>query len=240
MNNLCIITYTHSNCRDIWKPYFDSLDDNLSEIKSYVFSNEISTDFKNHKFMQYNNNSSYCQEFTRLLKNIEEEYFIYMQEDFILYKNVDKLKIKNYIDILSGSNLSYIRLIKCGDITDIKFSEDLYYVSKNGKSNFSVNSFSMQPTIWKKSDFIELYKTTDRERFGEHIEYSMSMNLLNMNGVYCYNNEPKRGLNHYDSEVFPYIATAVVKGKWNTTEYEKELDIIFKKYNIDKNIRGVF
>jgi hypothetical protein len=51
-------------------------------------------------------------------------------------------------------------------------------------------------------------------------------------------NEIKRGVYHCDSIVFPYIATAINKGKWNTSEYKKELDILFKEYNINPNMRG--
>ena len=45
--------------------------------------------------------------------------------------------------------------------------------------------------------------------------------------------DKKRGKYHYDSSVFPYICTAVIKGKWNYNEYKKELFEIFykKKFN---------
>jgi hypothetical protein len=51
--------------------------------------------------------------------------------------------------------------------------------------------------------------------------------------------ERLRGKYHYDSEVFPYIATAINKGKWNFSEYQEELSLLFKEYNIDKNLRGI-
>ena len=53
-------------------------------------------------------------------------------------------------------------------------------------------------------------------------------------------NEKKRGIYHYDSPVFPYIATAINKGKWNMTEYYKELDLLFKEYNINPFNRGIW
>jgi len=52
--------------------------------------------------------------------------------------------------------------------------------------------------------------------------------------------EAKRGLYDYDSNIFPYIATAIVKGKWNYSEYKNELDILFDMYKINKMERGVF
>ena len=48
------------------------------------------------------------------------------------------------------------------------------------------------------------------------------------------NKDKKRGKFHYDSSVYPYICTAVIKGKWNFKEDKKELFEIFynKKFNI--------
>ena len=52
-----------------------------------------------------------------------------------------------------------------------------------------------------------------------------------------YKGENKRGAHHYDSSVYPYIATAIVKGKWNVTEYKNELTNII---SLEKMmIRGV-
>ena len=65
------------------------------------------------------------------------------------------------------------------------------------------------------------------------------MKELSINGLYVYNGEPKRGSNHYDSKVFPYTATAVVKGKWNFSEYEAELLPLLMEFEIDPNIRGI-
>ena len=51
--------------------------------------------------------------------------------------------------------------------------------------------------------------------------------------------EKKRGMYHYDSIVFPYICTAIVKGKWNMNEYQNELDKLFGEYNINPFERGI-
>ena len=51
--------------------------------------------------------------------------------------------------------------------------------------------------------------------------------------------ERKRGMYHCDSIVFPYIATAINKGKWNYNEYQKELDILFLEYNMNPFERGI-
>jgi hypothetical protein len=240
IKNLAYVTYTHSNCADVWNAYFARLDKcTNSSIDSYVLSNVNADTYQNHTFLLYDDNQSYSDEFVRILNSIPQEYFIYMQEDFILYSDVDLDRIREYINILENDkNISYIRMIKCGDVTDRKYTENLYYVSPDGKQNKSVNSFSMQPTIWRKSDFINLYKMTAALRFGESLDYAKSMNILNMNGLYHYAGEPKRGGNHYDTKVFPYIATAIVKGKWNVSEYPDELKVLFREFNIQPLKRG--
>lgn len=238
MNPIAIITYTHSNCKDIWHAYFDRLDRYIPNTKSYVFSNVFCEEYEKHKFICYDDNLPYSKEYANCLRQIEEEYVIYMQEDFILYSQVNLHVLMDYLKRLqSDSDISYIRLLRCGDVTKINHSENLYYISPNGRSNNSINSFSMQPTIWRKSDLIKLYELTNRNRFGEHFDYTKSMNQLNMNGLYHYANEPRRG-GHFDSNVFPYIATAVVRGKWNVGEYPSELKDLFKEYKISFSKRG--
>ena len=67
---------------------------------------------------------------------------------------------------------------------------------------------------------------------------------LGIKGCYIYNNELKRGNLNWDSDVFPYMSTAVhgsnhgKTGMWQTSLYGEELEPLFKKYNIDKNLRG--
>jgi hypothetical protein len=55
--------------------------------------------------------------------------------------------------------------------------------------------------------------------------------------LYSHQQEPRRGMFHYDSSVYPYVATAICKGKWNLSEY-KELEQLLKDYNIDWRVRG--
>ena len=45
---------------------------------------------------------------------------------------------------------------------------------------------------------------------------------------------------HYDSNVYPYIATALVRGKWNLSEYKNELGFILKENNIIFEKRGKY
>lgn len=239
MSKVTFVTYTHSNCIDVWNAYFSRLDKHSkSSFDSYVLCNVDCNQYPNHKFIVYDDAAPYGKEYIKALNSIPHEYFIYMQEDFILYDDIDLKQIESYVNILKkDKSLSYIRMIKCGDVTEKIYSENLYYVSISGIQNQSINSFSMQPTIWRKKDFIKLYTIVAPQKFGETIDFAHGMNQLKINGLYQYSYEPRRG-GHFDTRVFPYIATAIVKGKWNVSEYPDELKAIFKEYKVDSNRRG--
>ena len=50
-------------------------------------------------------------------------------------------------------------------------------------------------------------------------------------------NKNKRGLFHYDSNIVPHVASALVKGRWNLSEYPELVDILSEN-KIDYNLRG--
>lgn len=233
-----MFTYTHTNCMDLWEPYLDSLDTHIHDIPSVMCANKPYEDYGRHKFISYDDDAMYCQEIIRCInENIDTDYFIYMQEDFVLYDKVDVSLLKDYISVLENSDFSFIRLLKCGYVTNIKYKDTLYLVSESGNTHQTMTSFSMQPTIWKKKDFVKLYEKANCPKFKENWAYTTAMNDLNMNGLYHYSGEKQIGGHHY-SDIFPYIATAVVRGKWNTSEYGDMLEPIFAKYEIDKSQRG--
>jgi len=238
MDNITLFTYTHSNCKDIWPIYFDLLDKHAPEFSSIVASNQISDNYKNHKFVEYKD-ENYCQEIADIVENnVKTEYMIYMQEDFFLYDSVNKEELKYITDFLDETIVSYVRLIKCGDITQIPIKEKIYWVQIPDQPHNSITSVSFQPTLWKTKDFVQVYRNTPYTRFQEGIEFAMAMNKLNYYATYYFNNEPKRGMMHWDSSIFPYIATAIVKGKWNVSEYKKELMAILNKYSVNPLLRG--
>jgi len=229
------VTYSHSNCQDVIPAYLNRISKYGGGIECNLMLDKIFLDAKNIHI--YDDSKNYSSEFVRILKNIPHEYFIYMQEDFILYDHIKLNEINYCFDVLKNSNLSFIRFIKCGHVSDINISKNLYLISKDAVSHKSSDCYSMQPTLWKKSDFIKLYEDCNSNYFGEHIGYTNSLNKLKMNGAYYYDNEMRIGNHHY-STIFPYIATAIVRGKWNYSQYPKELESLFSEFKIDKNIRG--
>jgi hypothetical protein len=98
------------------------------------------------------------------------------------------------------------------------------------------SKFSIQPTITRKDIFREKVNGVSPLniwQFEEAITTNGRDFMVKIGG------ERKRGLYHYDSLVFPYIATAINKGKWNLNEYQQELNPMFEEYNINPFERGM-
>ena len=93
--------------------------------------------------------------------------------------------------------------------------------------------------ISKTEKLIEVFENSEGNSIWEfEVAAQKTCRDRNILGYYVDDGGIKRGKLHWDSKVYPYIATAVVKGKWNTKEYSEELRVIGAEYNIDYKIRG--
>lgn len=228
------VCYTNSNTSDVWDMFYEQ-NRKYCSYPLYLLSDVPHNDKKYKNIYIYKNTQPYWKTWVQTLEDINPEFFIYLQEDFVLYDKVNEEKINEYEQFLKENpEYSFVRLLKSGSLQNIQSAETLFDIESNNQ-----NIFSMQPTIWRTSDFIKLYKEVKATKWFENETYVQKCIELKIKGVYHYDNEAKRGQNHYDSNVYPYIATALVKGKWNFTEYSKELKNLLQKFKINEQIRGI-
>lgn len=247
MNKIALIINTVSKNNDVWRPFFNRIKYHSSEglfNNKYVFvDDDLSKIPKDYSIIKYDSSGTYKEQFCSCIKQIEEEYCIYISEDYILYGDIDEQKVHNFKKILTEHlSLSFVRFMRGGvyDGPFEKFLDELYYVPQN-KDYFYTN----QAALWRTSDLKKVHDAGPNlhianKDWKNSFEYqaTKTCNELNMKGVFCYYNEKKRGLYHYDSSVFPHISTALVKGKWNMTEYPKEMSKMIKEYSINIKKRG--
>jgi hypothetical protein len=228
------IAYTNSNCSDLWDMFVKENKQNTN-IPLFMISDKHIDSMSNEKQLIYDNDEPYYQVWSKAANMFGDKYFIYLQEDFILYNKVNEGKIKEYCDFLDKNpQYSFIRLIKSGNLLNKKLSSTLYEIECD-----NINIFAMQATIWRTIDYIKLMNVVKSKGWLNEGDYRNTMINLNMMGAYHYDNEIKRGSAHYDSNVYPYIATALVKGRWNIREYNNELSKLLLKYGIYINRRGI-
>ena len=243
MENLALVTWTHDSYDDIFPVYFGNIEKFFPSLsKSYVLINEINDSISdNHLQLINDENVSYVSRWLGCLDHIEEEYILYMQEDFVLYDHVEEDKINNCLEFLKSSECSCVRLIRSGlNSLDDKVENNIYKISHFKNPDLS---FTHQPTIWKKDHFIKIMEILspqsirDVESNGTFMGSAVMKQLGYYSSYYFDETSLPRG-GHYDSKIFPYIATALIKGKWNTSQYGSELNEIAKEYNLDFKVRG--
>lgn len=233
MDNLTLLTYTNSKCWDVHSIYLKSLIKYFSELKHHYILSDIPI---NKDTIIYNNSSYYYEQMLLGLSNVKTEFVIYSQEDYILYDYVNITKIQNYIDKMQkNKDISFIRLIPSGLAgNEIPYEEDLVVVNPN-----SYYYFSTQASIWRCNFLRSMFEKSKIDSIFEEPKNSPFLASLKSTGLCSTLNRGNLG-EHYYADVYPYIATALVKGQWNFKEYRKYLEPILQENNIDCHQRGVF
>jgi len=219
--------------------HFGQLTLHASALKSYAFSDEESLPLwkhDDHKLICYKNNEDYWKQYTTCLQDVTEDFVIYSQEDFILFSDVDVDAIERYKQLLSNSTYDYVRLIRCGYSTLLTnpVADDIYEVDMK-----TSDAFSMQATLWKKSSLERLYAYVKSQKWLESEAWNSGARDLKVKGTFIYNGERKIGAFHYDSKVYPYVCTAINRGRWNVDQYPDVMTNLFEKYKVDPTIRGI-
>jgi hypothetical protein len=246
MKDICLVINTHSKCADVWPMFFDQLDRHLPSMKRYVFVDEgAPLPDKNSTTIQYSEENLFRTQFLSCIQEVPEEYCIFVSEDYVLYDTPRLELIENYKNVLQDNRqMSFIRFTKGMNNGEPRFKnrQDLYQLS-----NVFPYFYSQTAGLWRTRDLEKIFRHTEESHIAGQDESQQLETLANntcrqldIQGLFCYHGEDKRGIYHYDSVVFPYIATALVKGKWNLSEYHEELSPLLQKYKINPEIRGIY
>ena len=212
-----LILYSHTDYKDIWPIFFDQANIYLKDFKKYFFVNKFDSLIpKDYICIYYNDSNPYNLRVSECLNQMDESVVLFLHEDMILYDYPKLDIIKDFVDLILNKKADFIKVIRSG------YYNGKTSIHKNLVNANPENLFSVQPTICLKSNLEKIYKNTSGN-FEENVSQTCINNNLIKSFMSCYNEEEKRGIVHWDSKIFPYIATAIVKGKWNR-EYEKEIE----------------
>lgn len=253
LKNIAVVTYTNTKCHDILRIHANQIEEYAGNIKSYILTDQEPKTLINagaHEVILYDDNKPYYKQWVESLNSIEEEYIIYLQEDFLLFDDVKYDEIKKCVNFLSNSEYSFVRFSKFElqmavhggrrgfnrkDFLDIKLEENIYDAYCQDPDCYS---FMMQATIWKKNDFVRLYNAAESKMWYEDIFWNEATRSAKIQGAFYYSGGLKLGKFHYESHIWPHVCTAVGSGKWSITHHDNRLRDILKKYNVDTSIRG--
>jgi hypothetical protein len=164
------------------------------------------------------------------------KYIIFDHEDMFLFSKPDLKILSSYYKLIKDGTYDSIRLIKDShsEVTRSKFDRSLYEISLNSKWVFSI-----QPSIWNLEKFKAVLNENlhsdpwELENKSQEVVKKMKLKI-----AYSHDKSKKRGQYHFDNRIYPYVATAIIKGKWNMSEYSKELKKVFNEYLINPKLRG--
>ena len=226
-----ILVYTHSDYSWVWKYWHQQTDKFLQNFDKICMSNSNSSFRDDYLVIKYNDELTYKNRVLSCLNDIDDnEIVLFCHEDMFLYKKPNFEIIDEYINLIKNDNCELIKLIRAFENLDkSNLHEKLF-------KNPDKQLFSIQPTLIKVKTLKHIYKTVPGENIWEFEANTSKKYLKDLISLCSFDPDvdKKRGKFHYDSSVYPYICTAVIKGKWNFKEYKKELFEIFynKKFNI--------
>jgi len=242
ISSYAIVVNTHSSSRDVLDLFLIQLEKFYPNNKVYIFTDIGDGLDPKYTPIIYNSKDMFRTQYLECIEQVPEEFILYLNEDYILYDNVNVEKINHYLSILdSNPDMSFIRLARGPNFTDKTFEDDLYYLTHQ-QDHF----YSQTAAIWRTESIKKIHEIGPDLHIGaggaQHGHFEVAGNALceelNMVGLAYYGKEPKRGMYHYDTDIFPYVATAIIKGKWNASEYPKELLPLLEEHNIDIRKRG--
>jgi len=227
--NTPIVIYTHTNYKDLWPAMFGRINKYIDNPAVYLLVNKESLGIPSEfKIITYTESNLYTSRLKECLIKINEEVILFIHEDMILYDKPDFELIERYSQYIKEGKADSIKLIYVkGNDTVCSFDSTLI-------SN-SFSKFSIQPTLMSPKKLLQIIDSTKDLNI-----WDFEVSIRKANDYMCkIGGEKKRGTFHYDSSVFPYVATAISKGIWNTNEYSSEIKDIAEEYNIDLTVRGI-
>ena len=229
---LNILLYTHTDYKDAWVPFFGQIKKYLPDAKLHVLVNKHDDNLpKDVTTIYYDDSKLYTERLKYGLNKLNYDEILFIHEDMFLFDKPNIELIEKYLNYIKNDLVDSIKLIYVNDGNEIISHIDQTLILN------SFSKFSIQPTLIKKKTLLnklEQHPQLNIYSFEEQIKNSGKDFMAKIGG------EKKRGIFHYDSLIFPYIATAIVKGKWNYSEYKNELSNILKEYNIDETKRGLY
>lgn len=238
--NLSVLLYTHTDCKDIWPLFFGQTKKYLANLQKIIFVNKAIPEIdEQYQIITYDDSLQYTDRVINSLKQIDQnKNILFIHEDMLIYRQPKIDIIAEFVELIENKKASFIRLNKS--------SEGKYFVSSFLHTNLLLgdidNLFCIQPTLCKVKTLLKVFSLVPNcniWNFESLISPLCIKNNITQSFMTTDNNENKRGLYHWDSNIFPYVATAVEKGKWNFKEYNLELSKLLHDYHIDRNIRGI-
>ena len=217
---------------------YGQTDEHFSGHKKYLFCDKV-VDSKREgwNYVLYDDKLPYQERFLSCLEQIEDEIVLFHHEDMFLYDKPDYEQLNDFSRLIQDEELDVIKLIRASYTPDVETTKTQYELLYENPHNLK---FAIQPSLCSTEKLKIIYKRTGGENIWKFEENSSQVcEYFGIKTAMTYAPEDKQiGTYHWDSRIYPYFATAIVKGKWNIEGYPSRLPAILDSYNIDTKTRG--
>ena len=213
-----ILLYTHSDYSWVWKYWHKQTDKFLNNYEKICLINSDSHFREDYLIIKYNDKNIYKDRILSCLDRLnDEEIVLFCHEDMFLYSEPNFKIINDFIDLIKNGKCDLIKLIRAFENLEKSSLHQKLFI------NPSRQLFSIQPTLIKVKILKYIYKNVPGKNIWEFEANTSKEHLYDLISLCCFDEiiDQKRGKFHYDSSIYPYICTAVIKGKWNFKEYKK-------------------
>lgn len=238
--SFCIFLYSHSDYSDVWDLTFGQIYKhiNLDEV-SIIFCidklNNYNIDSR-IKIVYYDNSQIYTDRVLTNIINLNCDYILFLHEDWVITNTFSNEYTLKQIEFMNKNKILHIRSYKNYGASNIK--PNIFHKDVNicNIPNDSGNFISLQPGIWEKNIFKELYSIKSNK---PNILESISNNLFRkkFKNNFFYETD---SIVAQDSKIFSHIHT-IAYGRWAMCNDKYNiLESLLIQYNIDKKKRGYF
>ena len=235
------VLYSHTDYDDVWPVFFGQQEKFLGPLgENYIFLNRFSDKVPSHwTQVLYPDTVSYTERLSHCLKQIDCEVLLFQHEDMFLYGTPNVSALKSILRLLTApkSRLDYVRLVRGGRYFGTAIPGNWKFSRMYRLSPWLL---SVQPSFWRRDAMLKLVTELSGKNIWEFESAGQRVfRKLGIRGATINEKGLRRGKYHWDNTIYPFVATAIVKGKWNMSEYSDVLDSILQINGLDPEQRSV-
>ena len=241
--NCCMVICSHHSSEDVSDIMFKQLEKYCTDnIKIYYLIDKIDKINipKKYEILYYDNKIKYTDRLYNSIKNINYEYILILQEDFIICNHYDINRIDEIIKIMKNSNIQMMRSYEAHgnqkskkELTNYSISDKNYKIMEIPKN--ATYQLAWQANIFEKNfllRFLENFKGLGPPL--NQLEIPKIQNWFRkFNLYYVYHKNKDSSINSF---FYPHMH-CINRGKWCVKDY-KELKPLLEYYSIDITKRG--
>lgn len=224
-----ILLYTHSEYSFIWNATISLLEKYAPNYEIYWFSDSLLNYVlpANFKACIYDPKLNWSLRLRKYVDVINSDYFIYLQEDWLLTNTIDEEKVKYLVNYMKDKAIDFMMSYRRGRAEYI--DKSIY----DGYAFFKIEGHYFQPAIWNKKLFM---KILDLDIPLRDCESSIVNNVTE--SAKCYSIIYTKGRDvSIPTLYFPHMH-AINNGKWTFIRYP-QLKSLVESYGIDTTTRGI-